>query len=427
MTLTAWGRLPAVPAASERWVADRAAALPRGEGSLLAYGNGRSYGDVGLNSGGTLLHTRGIDRYIAFDEQTGVLRCEAGVLLAEILDLVVARGWFLPVTPGTRFVTLGGAIANDVHSKNHHAAGTFGCHVTCLELLRSDGSRLLCSPTQNADWFAATVGGLGLTGLITWAEIRLRPIASAAIAVVNSRCDGLDEFFAQNAAAEAAHDYTVAWIDCLAARPRGIFMAGNHAPVDAGAACRAPRRPLAVPLTPPVSLINALSLRVFNFAYFHKPLPASALTHYAPFFYPLDGVEHWNRLYGRRGFFQYQFVVPMAERAALDDILATIARSGQGSFLAVLKTFGARPSPGMLSFPMPGVTLALDFPNHGAATLELFARLDAIVDAAGGRLYPAKDARMSGDFYRRSTPRLADFLSYVDPAFSSDFSRRVLA
>lgn len=211
MALRSWGNLPAQAAADERWWADRSADLPSVDGSLLAYGNGRSYGDVGLNSGGALLHTRGLNRFIAFDAHSGVLRCEAGVLLSEILDFVVPRGWFLRVTPGTRFVTLGGAIANDVHSKNHHGAGTFGCHVTCFELLRSDGSRLLCSPQDNADWFAATIGGLGLTGLITWAEIALRPIASVAIAVDNVRFDGLDEFFALNAAAEAAHEYTAAW------------------------------------------------------------------------------------------------------------------------------------------------------------------------------------------------------------------------
>lgn len=426
MTLTSWGRLPARPAAEELWVADRAAGLPHSERSLLAYGNGRSYGDVGLNSDGALLHTRGLDRFIAFDAATGVLRCEAGVLLSEILDLVVPRGWFLAVTPGTRFVTLGGAIANDVHSKNHHGAGTFGCHVRAFELLRSDGSRRVCTPLDNADWYAATIGGLGLTGLITWAEIALRPIASMVIAVDNARFDGLDEFFALNVAAEATHEYTVAWIDCLAARPRGVFMAGDHATAaEASAKCRAPRAPLAVPLAPPFSLINALSLRAFNVAYYHKPLPARALTHYAPFFYPLDGVAHWNRLYGRRGFFQYQFVVPIKERAALDEIFATIARSGQGSFLAVLKTFGGRRSPGLLSFPIPGMTLALDFPNGGARTRALFERLDAIVDTAGGRLYAAKDARMSGVFFRRAYPRLGDFLPYVDAKFSSDFSRRV--
>ena len=424
MPLRSWGQLPAKPAIEERWWNDRSSDLPVVADSLLAYGNGRSYGDVGLNSEAMLLHTRGLDRFIAFDEASGVLTCEAGVLLSEILDVFVPRGWFLPVTPGTRFVTVGGAIANDVHSKNHHGAGTFGCHVRRFELLRSDGSRRICSSEENADWFAASIGGLGLTGLITWVEMELRRISSVGIAVENRRFTGLDEFFALNAEAEARHEYTVAWIDCLASTPRGIFMAGDHA--EEGGLAGGARKPLNFPLTPPISLINGLSLRAFNQAYYHRPLSAKAITHYAPFFYPLDGILHWNRLYGRQGFFQYQFVLPMAAREALDDILRSIAASEQGSFLAVLKTFGTQPSPGMLSFPMPGATLALDFPNCGTSTLALFDHLDTIVAAAGGRLYAAKDARMSGEFFQRSYPRLGEFLLFVDPKFSSDFARRVL-
>lgn len=428
MTLRAWGQLPGEPAAEERWWAERTAALPVLDSSLLAYGNGRSYGDVCLNSGATLLHTRGLDRFIAFDEASGVLRCEAGVLLSDILDVFVPRGWFLPVTPGTRFVTVGGAIANDVHGKNHHGAGTFGCHVRRFELLRSDGSRRVCSPGENADWFAATIGGLGLTGLITWVEMDLKRIASVGMAIENYRFSGLDEFFSLNATAEASHEYTVAWIDCLAATPRGIFVAGDH--LAAGELALAPGKPRSLPLTLPadwpISLVNGASLRVFNQAYYHRPLPAKAVVHYAPFFYPLDAVPHWNRMYGRQGFYQYQFVLPMAAREVLGDMLRCIAASGQGSFLAVLKTFGHLASPGLLSFPMPGVTLALDFPNRGAPTLALFERLDAMVGGAGGRLYAAKDARMSGEFFRRSMPRLGEFMEYVDPKFSSGFARRVL-
>ncbi len=425
MTLGSWGQLPAQPASEERWLSDRSAALPACEKSMLAYGNGRSYGDVGLNSGATLLHTRGLDRFIAFDEATGVLICEAGVLLSEILELFVPRGWFLPVTPGTRFVTVGGAIANDVHSKNHHGAGTFGCHVRRFELLRSDGSRLLCSTDENPKWFAATIGGLGLTGLITWVEMALKPISGVGIAVRNRRFTGLDAFFELNAEAEAAHEYTVAWIDCLATTPRGIFMAGDHS-TGRGFPGKT-KKPLSVPLTPPISLINGLSLRAFNQAYFNRPIADETLVHYEPFFYPLDGILHWNRLYGRQGFFQYQFVLPMQAREALDEVLHSIAASGQGSFLAVLKTFGDKRSPGMLSFPMPGVTLALDFPNRGAPTLALFERLDAIIDNAGGRLYPAKDARMSAAFFQNSYPGLDDFEPFIDPKFSSNFSRRVLS
>ncbi len=433
MALSSWGGLPpaaglpglAAAAREERWWSQRSAALPDAA-PLLAYGNGRSYGDVCLNAGGVLLQTRGIDRFIAFDETTGVLTCEAGVLLAEIITSFVPRGWFLPVTPGTRFVTVGGAIANDVHSKNHHRAGSFGCHVRRFELVRSDGSRRVCSPSENAEWFAATVGGLGLTGLITWVEIELKRLPGVEIEVAATRFEGLGEFFAINDAAEAHHEYTVAWVDCLAARPRGIFLAGDHVAAMPSAAGKAPG---GLPLGPPqlpFSLINSLSLRAFNLAYYHRPLAASSRTHFLPFFYPLDGVPNWNRLYGSRGFFQYQFVVPMAAREALADVLVAIARSGQGSFLSVLKTFGARKSPGLLSFPQPGVTLALDFPNRGAATLALFDRLDAIVGAAGGRLYAAKDARMSAEFFRKSNPRLDEFMRFTDPNFSSDFSRRVM-
>lgn len=428
MALTAWGALPAVPAAAEIRLASRAAALPAaaGNGTLLPYGNGRSYGDVCLNAGGTLLSTRGLDRFIAFDPASGVLRCEAGVLLADILDLCVPRGWFLPVTPGTRFVTVGGAIANDVHGKNHHAAGSFGCHVRAFELLRSDGERRRCSPQENPDWFAATIGGLGLTGLIVEAELQLRRIAGPAMTVENTRFADLDEFFALNAVAEERHEYTVAWVDCLAARPRGWFMAGNHAGAEAAREAPPPGKARTLPLTPPVSLVNGLSLRAFNPAYFHRPLPARATVHYVPYFYPLDGLLHWNRMYGPRGFYQYQCVLPATARAALDEILQAIAASGQGSFLAVLKTFGARASPGLLSFPMPGSTLALDFPNRGEATRALFGRLDAIVAAAGGRLYAAKDARMPGALFRRGYPALDEFIPYLDPKFASDFWRRIL-
>lgn len=425
LPLRSWGGLSVASAADERWWAERHAPLPAVDGSLLAYGNGRSYGDVCLNSGGTLLHTRGLDRFIAFDIERGVLRCEAGVLLAEILELCVPRGWFLPVTPGTRFVTIGGAIANDVHGKNHHRAGTLGCHVRCFELLRSDGSRRVCSPTENAEWFTATIGGLGLTGLLTWAEIQLKPIASPMLTVSNTRFTGLDEFFTLNAAAEAAHEYAVAWIDCLAKTPRGILFAGDHASAIYPVAQSSTRLPLAVPPLP-CSPINRATLRAFNCAYYHRPLSAKVVQHYVPYFYPLDGILQWNRLYGRAGFYQYQCVLPTAARVALDALLRSIADSGQGSFLAVLKTFGELTSPGLLSFPLPGMTLALDFPNRGAATRQLFDRLDAIVGAAGGRVYAAKDARMSGEFFRRSYPNFDTFVNFVDPGFSSNFWRRVL-
>src|SRR5262245_57806098 len=228
-----WGRYPA--ARQEiRYLRWKHEALPPPvcAKSFLPYGNGRSYGDSCLNDGGVLLDTHGLDRFIAFDPETGILRCEAGVLLADILEFSVPRGWFVPVTPGTRFVTVGGAIANDVHGKNHHRAGTFGCHVRCFELLRSDGSRTVCSPRENRELFASTIGGLGLTGVIVWAEIVLIPVSGPLIAYEDIRFDGLDEYFELSSRLEEDYEYTAAWIDCLAAGKtlgRGIYTVGNHA------------------------------------------------------------------------------------------------------------------------------------------------------------------------------------------------------
>lgn len=429
MSSTSWGRYPHQPAALELTLRERQASLPPAAstpgGCLLAHGLGRSYGDVALNGGATLLRTRGLDRFIHFDPHTGVLRAEAGVSLAEVLQLVLPQGWFLPVTPGTRFVTLGGAVANDVHGKNHHVHGSFGHHVRALELLRSDGSRRLCSPTQHPDWLRATVGGLGLTGLITWVELQLRRVAQAQVWAMNQRFATLDGYWALDAQWGSAWEYAVSWVDCLRGG-RGIFTVGQHAGQATGPAPRdpAPRR---FPIDPPLSLVNGLSLRAFNTLYFHKPLQRQGLMHWAPFFYPLDAVLQWNRIYGRPGFLQYQCVLPPATmRDAAQALFQHIGRRGQGSFLAVFKTFGQAPPPGMLSFARPGATLALDFPNRGDGTLKLLHELDAIVREAGGALYPAKDARMPPDLFRSGYPELEVFCRYLDPAFSSSFWRRVM-
>ncbi|MEP6939672.1 MAG: FAD-binding oxidoreductase [Rudaea sp.] len=422
-----WGRYPRATQEIRRlhWRDER---LPQGAGTLLPYGNGRSYGDVCLNDGGTLLAARGLDRYLAFDAEQGILRCEAGATFADILDLIVPRGWFLPVTPGTRFVTVGGAIANDVHGKNHHRAGTFGEHVRCFELLRSDGSRMECSPTQNAEWYTATIGGLGLTGLVTWAEFSLQRIAGPWMTTRTQRFASLDEFFALSATFEQDHDYVVAWVDCAARQSlgRGVLIGANHAHAGASGPTSARRLP-GVPFTPPFSLINPLTLRAFNALYFRSAREGDALSHYAPYFYPLDSIGDWNRIYGPRGFLQYQCVVPPAHaRAVTQELLGRIAASGSGSFLAVLKVFSERRPAGILSFPRAGTTLALDFPNGGAATFALLDRLDAIVAAAGGAVYPAKDARMRGERFRQYFPRWQEMLARVDPRFSSGFWRRVM-
>jgi FAD/FMN-containing dehydrogenase len=397
---------------------------------MLPYGNGRSYGDVCQNDGGHLLAARGLNRFIAFDPATGILDCEAGVLLSEIIDRVLPQGWFPPVTPGTRFVTVGGAIANDVHGKNHHRAGSFGNHVLEFDLLRSDGNLLRCSHDAHREWFVATIGGLGLTGLITRVRMQLRRVPGPWIRGESLRFRSLGEFFMLSAASDHDYEYTVAWIDCAAtgrALGRGVFMRGNHA----YAVRRLPaERSLRVPLTPPLSLINGFSLRVFNRLYFHRPAAhvVDAIWHYRPFFYPLDSILEWNRIYGPRGFFQYQCVVPtQAAEDALSEMLRRIAGSGMGSFLAVLKMFGDAPSAGMLSFPRPGVTLALDFANRGSRTLALLDSLDAITRRAGGAVYPAKDARMSAASFQQYYPAWKEFARYVDPRFSSSFWRRVTA
>lgn len=428
-TAPSWGRYPK---ASQRLLRlnDRHAALPKLPGYALPRGNGRSYGDSCLNDGGSLLLARGLDRFLAFDPSSGLLECEAGVLLSEVLDLVVPQGWFLPVSPGTKFVTIGGAIANDVHGKNHHRVGSFGHHLEGFEILRSDGTRRWCSPIEHAEWFAASIGGLGLTGLITHARLRLRRIASPWMTVESIRFHSLAEFFELSAASESDNEYTVAWIDCTArgsALGRGIFSRANHAPAHPEQRPSEPSRRLGVPFAPPLSLINSFSLRAFNTAYFHKQRRKHTITHYDPFFYPLDGIANWNRIYGPRGFLQYQCVVPPeGAEEIITKLLALIASSGSGSFLAVLKQFGSKPALGMLSFPRPGTTLALDFPNSGPAIFALLDRLDDVVSAAGGAVYPAKDARMSGAHFKQYFQRWAAFRPFIDPTLSSSFWRRVM-
>ena len=404
--------------------------LDRVRGPVLPYACGRSYGDSCLNDGGVLLDVRGLDRLIAFDGELGLLRCEAGVTLADILALTVPRGWFLPVVPGTRWVSVGGAIANDIHGKNHHRAGTFGAHVTRLELLRSSGERVLCAPDDAI--FQATVGGLGLTGVILWAEIRLVRVPGAGIAVEHIRFPGLDAFF-ELSAEDQAFEYTVAWVDCLARGRRlgrGIYMRGDHAPIDGPvpSPVRPPR--FTVPVDAPAGLLNRLTLGLFNEAYYRAQAGTRrrAIVPYAPFFFPLDSVGDWSRLYGPRGFVQYQCVVADAPGGGpVRTIFERIARSGEPASLAVLKRFGTARSPGLLSFPRAGITLAVDFAVRGPRTWALLDDLDAVVREAGGAVYPAKDARMSPESFRAFFPGLERFTAHRDPKFSSSFWRRVHA
>lgn len=394
----------------------------------LAYGMGRSYGDACLNPEGVLWNTCGLDRLIDFDTTTGILTCEAGVLLRDIQQLMVPRGWMLPVTPGTQLVTVGGAIANDVHGKNHHVFGSFGDHILRLIITRTNGEIIECGPHNYSDWFAATIGGLGLTGVITHATIQLRHVAGPWLDTETIPYANLDEFFHLADTSEAHWEHTVSWIDCIGGNGRGVFMRGNHSGNNEPSPHLSQHK-ITIPFTPPISLINRLTLRPFNMAYYrlqaHKAGPG--LTHYEPFFYPLDNILKWNRIYGPKGFYQYQSVVPRSVgQESVQEMLKEISRSNDGSFLGVLKTFGSRQSLGMLSFPQAGVTLALDFPNNGERSLKLFERLDAIVRQAGGRIYPAKDARMPRDLFETGYPRYAEFLQYRDPGISSAMSRRLM-
>ena len=392
----------------------------------IAYGLGKSYGDVCLNPGGVLWNTTRLDRFIQFDAVTGVLACEAGVLLSDIQRLTMPSGWMLPVTPGTQLITVGGAIANDVHGKNHHVYGSFGDHVTQLSLARSDGTLMQCGPHGQTDWFSATVGGLGLTGVITQAEFQLRRFASPWLNTETIPYHSLQEFFDLADASEEGWEHTVSWVDCTGKKNvRGIFMRANPVTEPMSNDCSA--RSGSMPFMPPVSLVNRFSLKLFNTVYFNRHKLSERIMHHDRFSYPLDSVSHWNRIYGPKGFYQYQCVIPRESGYdAVASLLNEIAKSGQGSFLTVLKTFGNRESIGMLSFPRPGVTLALDFPNQGEKTLALFAKLDDIVQAAGGRLYAAKDARMPRDLFEAGYPQLNTFNQYRDPGMSSALSRRLL-
>lgn len=427
--VSSWGRLDSRDHELVA-LADRAQAAVRvaRDGAGLAQGNARSYGDVCLNPDGRLWRMTGLDRFIAFDPETGRLRCEAGVLLRDIQRMSIAHGWLLPVTPGTQMITVGGAVANDVHGKNHHVLGTFGDHVLGLVLARTDGTVIECSPDREPGWFAATVGGMGLTGVIVEAELQLRRVPGPWLVTDTVPYRNLDEFFRLADDSEAGWEQTVSWVDCLSGIGRGLFFRANPAEIPDRAA-QSSRRVHRVPFVPPVSLVNGVSLRAFNETYFqaNRLKAGYAIAHFEKYTYPLDNLHDWNRMYGPRGFYQYQSVVPREfGREAVQGMLAAIKEAGQGSFLAVLKTFGTRRNVGMMSFPRPGVTLALDFPNRGEATAALFERLDAIVRAAGGRIYAAKDARMPRDLFESGYPRLAEFLQYRDPGISSSMSRRLI-
>ncbi|MEM6463941.1 MAG: FAD-binding oxidoreductase [Pseudomonadota bacterium] len=402
----------------------------RADGSWLPFGNGRSYGDSCHNSEGLLIDSRSANRILSFDDESGELTCEAGILLSDVLEFAIPRGYFLPVTPGTRFVTLGGAIANDVHGKNHHVRGTFGAHVTRLVLLRSDKGRVECSQAKNGRLFAATIGGMGLTGLITTATLRLMKVGSPDIRQRTLRFGHIDTYFAHCSGFDGDHEYAVAWIDQLAKGRqfgRGLLLGGDHLDSALPGKTVRHKRQVNVPFTPPFNLLNRTTLKAFNALYFRKEKAGESIRNvgWQSYFYPLDAIGHWNRLYGPRGLFQHQSVYPEASGQETTVRLLECAQAhGHASFLTVLKRFGAQRSPGLFSFPRAGFTLTLDFANQGRATLRLLDALDEIVLCAGGAINPYKDARMSASAFDTSFADWRALEALRDPVMMSDFWRR---
>jgi FAD/FMN-containing dehydrogenase len=400
------------------------------QGPWLAFGNGRSYGDSCFPANGTMIDMRGLNRVLHLDPESGILRAEAGLLLSDLLPHIIPHGWFPAVVPGTRFVTIGGAIANDIHGKNHHVNGTFGEHVIAFELWRSDGQKLRCSRQDNAGLFHATIGGMGLTGLITWAEIQLMRTASPNVLQEALPLKNLTDFFRLAPLSDATHAYSVAWLDSLATGSklgRGVLLRANHA----GESLVPDRRttPLvSIPFAPPVPLLNRWSLRGFNSLYRRRAL-SKAGEHpvpYTPFFFPLDAVGRWNRLYGPGGLRQHQSVIPMVHaEPVIAAMIEETHRARHGSFLTVLKFFADRPAMGLMSFPRAGATLTLDFPYLGARTDALLDRLDALTMSCGGRVNPYKDAHMSAATFAASFPQMKTFKTFMDPMTRSQMAERV--
>ncbi|MEU7320331.1 FAD-binding oxidoreductase [Streptomyces griseoviridis] len=442
VAVTGWGRT--APTAAQlirpRSYQEAAAAVREcGTRGGIPRGLGRAYGDAAQNAGGAVLDMTALDRVHAIDVTEGTVLCDAGVSLHRLMELLLPLGWFVPVTPGTRYVTVGGAIGADIHGKNHHVSGSFARHVRSFELLTADG--LVRTVAQGTPLFDATAGGMGLTGVILTAAVRLQPVETSLMSVDTERAADLDDLMARLTATDHRYRYSVAWIDLLArgaATGRAVLTRGDHAPLDALPA-RARRAPLAfrtprLPAAPavfPEGLLSRRTVGLFNELWFRRAPRARTgeLQRMSTFFHPLDGVPHWNRVYGRGGFVQYQFVVGHGQEETLRRIVRRISERRCPSFLAVLKRFGEA-DPGWLSFPVPGWTLALDLPAGLPGLAGFLDELDDEVAAAGGRVYLAKDSRLRPELLTTMYPRLADFRALradLDPrgVFTSDLSRRL--
>ncbi len=409
-TVTNWGNYPSAEAMVNEPTGAREAAFAISRtDEVTVRGNGRSYGDASL--GENILSTLRLNKFIDIDIEKGEIECESGVLLSEILEVIVPKGYFLPVTPGTKFISVGGAIAADVHGKNHHKEGSFASHVVQFDLLDENGNISRCSPSQNADIFWRTCGAMGLTGLILRARFRLTQIETSYIDQISIKNRDLDA--AMKAFDEHAEStYSVAWLDCAAGGKklgRSILQVGEHARLDqlskdvAGDPLKLwPENGPSVPFFAPSFALNSFTVKSFNTAYYNRQQVASkgSTVHFDPFFYPLDGIRDWNRLYGKGGFVQYQFVLPLDKSYdGIVEILEKVARSGEGSPLAVLKLFGKPQPDAVMSFPIEGYTLALDF-KATDKVFRLLDELDELVVKHSGRIYLAKDARMKPQVFR---------------------------
>lgn len=427
-TVTNWGNFPVVE--KEMKSEDSSAKIKeyvRNNHDIIARGNGRCYGDAALSE--NIFSTKRLNKFISFDRLNGVIECESGVLLSDVLEVIVPQGYFLFVTPGTKFITVGGAIASDVHGKNHHAEGCFSEYVIEFSLMNEKGEILTCSKTENTDKFWATIGGMGLTGIILSAKFKLKNIESSYIRQESVKAENLDEIFKLFDESES-WTYNVAWIDCLQKDKnvgRSIIMRGEHAfkhelpkkLQDNPLLVKKNLRP-SIPFYFPNFVLNNLTVKLFNSLYYSKQTKKEVknFVHYEPFFYPLDIVSDWNRIYGKSGFIQYQMVIPKEKgKEGMKRILETIAKSGNGSFLAVLKLFGKNNPEAYNSFPMEGYTLALDF-KVNKKLKKLVAQLDDIVEEFGGRIYLTKDSM--------SKSSLTNYLQNVqNPKFVSVQQKRI--
>jgi decaprenylphospho-beta-D-ribofuranose 2-oxidase len=411
-----WGNYPVIESDEKRFAfQDQLVSLVKSNSAFIARGNGRCYGDASL--GGNTISTLSFDKILSFDTQAGVFECQSGITLDRVLEVIVPKGWFLPVTPGTKFITVGGAVASDVHGKNHHVDGSFSNHIIDMDVMTESGEVLTCSREKFADLFEATCGGMGLTGVITRIKFDLKKIESSYIAQKQVKAKNLEEVLElftkyQN------YTYSVAWIDCLKSGKgfgRSILILGEHASVDQlpdsrkADPLKLPRKKqLSFPFYLPSWTLNNFTVRIFNELYYAKNTrrEQNNIVSYEPFFYPLDAILHWNRGYGRKGFVQYQFVLPLAAKNGLVEILNRISKNGLASFLAVLKVFGRQDD--MISFPTEGYTLALDFPVRDKL-FPFLDELDALVLQYGGRIYMSKDARMNPLTLRQGYPRIEEF------------------